>query len=289
MRILFLFPLMIVGACQTAPKPAAPATQTWEEFVRTRPDTFIQSYEQSIAAMRQQFVSQGLAREHGTIRAYVDAYLPAGNYTLQATGANASVLRRLRVDNVANNLILYGYRAIQFDKPTQAKRLVAAAAGVFGGPSTGADLAVFAPTVVVADLDRLDDATDGSSAAIYRSIEPLKNAPAKGVQIRISLRGPTAPSPYPPPPAPGEEDFRWLGRVVLFLSPPRSIGGMRQGSGRYAKITQPMRVEGERLTPGYHSDIPETTLTKLRAAIRDQVCAPGFVPVGEAGGTSLAC
>ena len=55
-----------------------------------------------------------------------------------------------------------------------------------------------------------------------------------------------------------------------------------------ARFTQPMRLGGEQLTPGYHSDVPEITLTRLRAVIRLQVCAPGYVAVGTKG-ISLPC
>lgn len=289
MRLTMLVPIIILTACQTAPKPAAPASQSWEEFKRDRPDTFIASYNQVLEADKQRLIQLGLEKDLKAIRAAVDFHLPPGNYTLQATGANAAILRRLRVENVTNNLVTYGYRVAHFGDTAEAKRLVRAAAGVFGGPSSDVDLAIFAPTVLVADLERVEDAADGSGTLIYRVIEPLKNAPAKGAEFRLALRGPRPPSPYPPPPQPGEGELQLPGRVVLFLSPPRYAG---TGSGprqRYARITQPMRVDGEKLTPGYHSDIPETTLTKLKAAIREQVCAPGFVPVGAVGGISQSC
>ena len=150
------------------------------------------------------------------------------------------------------------------------------------------ELATFAPTVVIADLFLANDAADGSSTLIYRVVEPIKNAPAKGATIRLTLRTATPPSPFPPPPQPGEGELRLPRRVALFLSPPRAIGGLRGTGDAYAQFTAPMRLNGEQLAPGFHSDIPEITLTRLRAVVREQVCAKGFVAVG-AGGTSLRC
>ena len=292
-------PLFVLAGCQAepksaTPKSAAPRMQTWEQHIRTRPDTFIQSYRQSLAQNREQLAQQGLATDHAAITAYVDAYLPARTHTLQSTGATAAEQRRLQVESLTNDLVNHGYRRDHFADAAQARRLVRAAAGVYGPSADGAsandDLATFAPTVVIADLDRVDDAADGSSALVYRVVEPIKNAPPSERFIRFTLRGPQAPSPFPPPPQPGEGELRLPGRVALFLSPPRVVGGLSEARGdAYSRITQPMRLEGDRLTPGYHSDIPETTLTRLKAAIRAQVCAPGFVAAGAAGGVSQAC
>ena len=289
MRIVMLLLLAMLPACQTSPKPVEPTMQMLQRPVRTRPDTFIQSYSQALANDRDQLVAQGLAADHATVRAYVDAYLPAGQYTLQSTGATVAVLRRLRVDSVTNNLIAHGYRRNHLADAAQAKRLVRAAAGVFGASLTDGDLATFAPTVAIADLDRVDETADRSTALIYRVVEPIKNAPPKGSEIRVTLRGPQAPSPYPPPPQPGEGEMRMAGRVVLFLAPPRMRGLVQNSGDSYSRVTQPMRLDGEKLTAGYHSDAPEITLTRLRAVVREQVCAPRFKPVGKPGGTSLSC
>jgi hypothetical protein len=288
MRNLLLVLTTLVSACNTAPKPQAPEMQSWEQHIRSRPDTFMQSYQAQLAENRQQLIQQGLVADHAAVRAYVDAYLPAGHYTLQSKGATAAVQRQARVDSLTNNLVNYGYRSAQFADPAQARLLVRAAAGVFG-PTAEVDLATFAPTVVLADFERADDAADGSSAVIFRVIEPIKNAPATGSQIRLTLQGPQKPSLFPPPPQPGEGELRLPGRVLLLLSPPRLVGGLGAARGdAYSRVTQPMRADGDRLTPGYHSDIPETTLTEVRAAVRRQVCAAGYVPVGVKG-TSLAC
>ncbi|MEO7814760.1 MAG: hypothetical protein ABIR87_04870 [Sphingomicrobium sp.] len=145
---------------------------------------------------------------------------------------------------------------------------------------------MLAPTVALADLIRVDEPADGSVALVYRVAEPLKNAPAKDRLIRLTFRAPQPPSPFPPP-QPGEGELRLPGRVVLFLSP-RDAGDIDGANEFLSRITQPMRLDGELLTPGYHSDAPEITLTRLKAAIREQVCAPGFVAAGTKG-TSLPC
>lgn len=288
MRILLLISIVMVAACQTKPKPIAPKLETSEEHIRTRPDTSIQSYGQSIAKTRDELAGKALGADLAAIKAAVDAYLAVGNDRLPATGANAAVMRGLRVDSMTNYLVTNGYRQVQFADAGQARRLVRAIAGVLGAPAGEGDIAILAPTVVLADLVRIDEPADGSSTLVYRVVEPLKNAPDKDSLIRLTIRAPQAPSPFPPPPQPGEGELRLPGHAVLFLSPPRAASGMLGAGDLYARITQPMRLDGERLTPGYHSDAPEITLTRLRAVIREQVCAPGFIAAG-AKGISLSC
>ncbi len=288
MRTMLPIAMIMLAACHTVPKPNAPKLAAREQPVRTRPDTFVQSYRESIARTRDALAAKDLEADLAAIRAAVDAHLTGGNYTLQATGANAAVLRRLRVDSMTNSLVTYGYRRVHIADAGQARRLVRATAGVFGSPSNEGDIAAVAPTVVLAHLVRVDEPADGSATLVYRVVEPLKNASGKDSLIRLTIRAPHAPSPFPPPPQPGEGELRLPGRAVLFLSPPRGVGEMLGANDQYARITQPMRLDGDLLTPGYHSDAPEITLTRLRAVIREQVCAPGFVAAG-AKGISLPC
>ena len=128
MRISMLLPLFVLASCQTAPKSAAPATQSWAEFKRNHPDTFIASTNQALDADRQRLTQNGLEKDLKAIRAAIDLYLPPGNYTLQATGANAAILRRQRVDSLANWLVDLGYGASAVADPGQAKALVDLAA-----------------------------------------------------------------------------------------------------------------------------------------------------------------
>jgi hypothetical protein len=51
----------------------------------------------------------------------------------------------------------------------------------------------------------------------------------------------------------------------------------------------PLRLDGQTVQPSYHSGLPETTLARLREALRGQVCAPGYVPVGTVRGQSIRC
>jgi hypothetical protein len=75
--------------------------------------------------------------------------------------------------------------------------------------------------------------------------------------------------------------------MVMFLSPVPDDSS--PGSRNLRRFTQPMRIDGEKLIPGYHADVPESTLRRLREAVRQQVCAPSFVPVAGGGGHSLPC
>lgn len=295
MRDLTLFCLAALGtACAPtpAPQPPAPRQQTWEEFTRNRPDTFIQSYGASIAAEAAGLRAAGLSDDLAFVRAQVDAHLPPGNYTLQATGANAAILRRLRVDSTANRLVRGGYRIRHLASSQQARSLVAAAADLGGGVDS---LVQFAPIVLVAELDRTDKRPDGSADLVYRVSEAIKSASPVGSEIRLKLHGPMPPvhpkpgdpPPPPPPPNPAMSELSGAKRVVFFLQPAETLVPPRKGDypRQPAAVFGPMPVDGERVLPGYHSATQETTLAAVRAAARTQLCSPGFVPV--AVGASL--
>jgi hypothetical protein len=188
-------------------------------------------------------------------------------------------------------MVEIGYRARHLVDPSQAANLVRAAASVLGGPDFETALAIIAPTVVLADLVRVDDKPDDSADLVYRIVEPLKNAPKQGTEIRLGLRGPQ-PNAFPPPPQPGEGEMRTQERVVLYLSAAhlRLLAEVPNPphTGPYTRLSTPP-VEGERVHPGYHSPAPETTLTRLRGAVRVQVCAPAYLPVGSIGAAPHSC
>lgn len=265
-----------VVAAQAQGRIAPPAGRTADSWI----SHYVEGKRQETATL----FAAGLGADWTVVRRQVERYLPPQSYPGNQAGGQA-VLRAAHVRSTANFLVSGGYRARHMKHPAQARRLARAAARM---GSSDSDLATVAATVVIADLFLANDAADGSSALIYRVVEPIKNAPAKGAMIRLTLRAATPPSPFPPPPQPGEGELRLPGRVALFLSPPRAIGGLRGTGDAYVSITAPMRLNSSKLTPGYHSDIPEITLTRLRAVVREQVCAPGFVAVGAAG-TSLRC
>ena len=296
MRILLLFSMMLTGACQTAPKPAAPATQTWEEFVRDHPDTFVATREADLAAQRWQLEQAGLAADYLAIRTQVDTHFPPRNYTLHATGAAAAIIRRQEVDSTTVFLVRTGYRARHLDHQAQARTIVRAAASGWGDADA---LALVSPVVLVADLDRIDRRADNSADLVYRITERIKSAPPLGSEIRLSLNGPMqigtpppgVPQPPPPPPNPGMSELSGHKRVVLFLRVPETI--IRPAVVPVLKqettLFGPMPVDGERVRPGYHSTTQETTLTALRAAVRAQLCSPGYVPLVNTGGPSERC
>ncbi|MEO7814761.1 MAG: hypothetical protein ABIR87_04875 [Sphingomicrobium sp.] len=89
MRLMLPIAMTMLAACQTVPKPAAPRLVTREQQVHARPDTFVQSYRESIARTRDMLVARNLEADIVAIRAAVDVNLTGGDYTLQATGANA--------------------------------------------------------------------------------------------------------------------------------------------------------------------------------------------------------
>lgn len=296
MRIPILISMMMLGACQTAPKPVAPATQTWAEFIRDHPDTFIASRDAYLAAQRQQLEQAGLAADYIAVRAQVDAHLPPGNYTMQATGATAAILRRQRIDSTTDFLVRTGYRARHLDHQAQARTIVRAAASGWGDADA---LALVSPVVLVADLDRIDRRVDNSADLVYRITERIKSAPPLGSEIRLSLNGPMqigtpppgVPQPPPPPPNPGMSELSGHKRVVLFLRLPETIirPAVVPVLKQEATLFGPMPVDGERVRPGYHSTTQETTLTAFRAAVRAQLCSPGYVPLVNAGDPALRC
>ncbi|MEO6580641.1 MAG: hypothetical protein ABIN83_05770 [Sphingomicrobium sp.] len=225
----------------------------------------------------------GLAEDFRAVRAHVDADLPPGNEASVTSGAYLAVLRQARVSSTTNSLVRFGYRAKHFADRGQASRLVRAAAALEGS-GTAADAAVSAPTVALADLIRVEDMPDGSVYPVYRVVEPLKQAPPAGTEIRLLLHGARPPlAPYP-----NEEDTRTNKHVILLLKPPGSVIGAQGDPAAvlYSRIGQPMVVEGETVI---HNDLPEVTLTKLRATIREQICSPGYVPVGTPRLLSLRC
>jgi hypothetical protein len=287
MRKIVLIPLLASACAQTPPpQPQSQRQQTWEEFIRERPDTFIQSYRASIDAEAARLRAAGLGRNLDFIRAQVDAQLPPGNYTLQATGATAAILRRLRVDENANLLVRAGYRIRHLAAPQQARSLVSAAADRFGDADA---LVLFAPIVLVADLDRTDKKPDGSADLVYRVTEAIKSAPPVGSEFRLFLSGPMPainskpgdPPPPPPIPNPAMQELGGYKRAVFFFQPPNKVEPRPNSiAGEPVTLFGPMPIgDGDRVLPGYHSGTQPTTLAAIRAAARAQLCSPGYVPV----------
>lgn len=288
---------LLAAACAQTPPPQPPVRrqQTWEEFVRERPDTFIQTYRASIDADAARLRAAGLAEDLAYVRAQVDAHLPPGTYTIQSTGATAAVLRQTRVDESANRLVRTGYRKRHFASPQQARSLVSAAADRFGDADA---LVLFAPIVLVADLDRIDKRPDGSADLVYRISEAIKSAPPLGSEIRLSLNGPmpavnTKPGdPPPPPPIPNFANAELSGskRAIFFLQPSETIVNRANPlPGQPATLFAPMPTDGNRVLPGYHSGTQETTLEAIRATARAQLCSPGYVPVARGANLPHSC
>ena len=297
----FVLPLLFAlaaSACahQAPPVPEPPRQQTWEEFIRERPDTFIQTYRASIDAETARLRAAGLGEDLAYIRAQVDAHLPPGNYTLQATGASAAVLRQLRVDDTANRLVRAGYRVRHLASPQQARSLMSAAADRFGDVDA---LVLFAPIVLVADLDRIDQKPDRSADLVYRVTEAIKSAPALGSELRLLLNGPMPPinqkpgDPPPPPPIPNPpmQELGGYKRAVFFLQPQDSVTPRPNvPPNQPVTLFSPMPIgDNDRVLPGYHSGTQETTLAAVRAAARAQLCSPGYVPVAAGKSLSLPC
>ena len=68
-----------LAGCTTAqPLQSAPRQQTWEEFKRDHPDTFIAGYRQSLAVEAARLRAAGLGEDLDVVRALVSAYLPPG-------------------------------------------------------------------------------------------------------------------------------------------------------------------------------------------------------------------
>lgn len=277
---------ILLGACAatSTPQPKSVVQQRPEAFAR-RPnnDAFITNYGQVAEADAQPLRAAGLAEELLAVRSYVVADLPPGNEALVASSAKVAILRQARVSSTANFLIRIGYRGKHFANRAQGSKLVRAAAGALVG-GTAADIAIIAPTVAVADLINVEDMPDGAVNLVYRVVEPLKMAPPAGTEIRLLLHGARSPSA----PFPGEDEMRANKRVVLLLQAPETVivPPGDPAAVLYARITRPMSVTGDTL---FHSDVPETTLTKLRAAIREQICSAGYVPAAQHGQSSLRC
>ena len=285
MRILVLFLVMLLSACQTAPKPAPPAMQTWDEYKRSHPDSFIQSYNQQLQGERARLEARGLQKEYESVWAIVDRNLPPGDYTMQATGANASILRVQRVDSTTNLLVNAGYRARHLAAPQQAYSVVRAAASGWGDTDS---LVLVAPIVLIGVLARSDERSDGSGQLVYRVSESIKSAPPIGTEFRLPLRGPMPPfnrgpgdpPPPPPPPNPPMHELSGYKSAVFFFQPstnPKLPGATIDAIG--STLFGPMPVEGERALPGYHSGTPGTTVAAIRATARAQQCSPGYLPV----------
>lgn len=296
MRLSALLPLLLCGACQTASKPDAPATQTWEEFIRTRPSNYIAGRTQQLAHERQLIERQGLAEEYRRMRALVDAYLPPGDYTMQEPGATAAILRQHRVDSTTVSLLEYGYRERHLAARQQAYSLVRAAASGFGDADS---LVLVAPVVLVAELARVEQRPDNSAYLVYRVTEPIKSAPPAGSEFRLMLNPPFPtivpkpgdPPPPPPPPNPPMFELSRHKSAVFFLRSRQSlIRPQTDNVPEHARtLFGPMPISGEQVMPGYHSGTLPTTLAAVRAAARAQLCSPGYVPVVEGDSLPRDC
>lgn len=281
MRTVLLAALaLLVAACAgpaavppgaSAPPPPSPPSA---EPVR-RSDTFIASYSASLAGETAQLRSVGLGPDWDAIRALVEAHLPPQDYPLYATGATPAIMRRLHIDSTTNFIVRIGYRARHLAHPAQAGTIVRAA-NMRSWDDAHA-LVLVSPTVFVADLVRIDRKPDNSADLVYRVREPIKSAPAAGVEYRHPLNGPfptiVAKPGDPPPPPPNPAAWELAGRkAALFFRP---------GPGAIGNFFGPMPVEGEKVLPGYHSTTAESTLDSIRAAARAQLCSPGYVPVTQ--------
>lgn len=296
MRLSALLLVLLCGACQTAPKPEAPKTQTWEEFIRARPSTFIANRTQQLAHERQLIEQRGLAEEYKRIRALVDAHLPPGDYTMQEPGATAAILRQHRVDSTTVSLLEYGYRSRHLAARQQAYSLVRAAASGFGDADS---LVLLSPVVLVAELHRIDRKPDNSAYLVYRVTEPIKSAPPPGSEFRLLLNPPFPtivpkpgdPPPPPPPPNPPMSELGSHKSAVFFLRPRESLLRPRTDEvpDHARTLFGPMPISGEQVMPGYHSGTSPTTLPAIRAAARAQLCSPGYVPVVEGANLAHKC
>ena len=285
MRTLALFPVLLLCACQTGPKHVAPAMQTWEEFKRAHPDTFIQSYNQHLRAERSRLENAALQRDYEAVWAIVDRNLPPANYTMQATGASAAILRMQRVDGTTNLLVNAGYRARHLAAPQQAYSIVRAAASGWGDADS---LVLVSPIVLVAELHRTDNRPDGSAFLVYRVSEAIKSAPSIGTEFRLRLHGPMPavrnkpgdPPPPPPPPNMPLHELSSYKSAVFFFQPsthPKLPGASVGDVG--STLFGPMPIKDGRALTGYHSGTPETTVAAIRATAQAQACSPGYIAV----------
>jgi hypothetical protein len=273
------FALLAAGCAQPSAAPLrapVPTTEPTPVAVR-RADTFVASYSASIAAETAQLRTVGLGPDWDAIRALVEVHLPPQDYPLGATGATHAIMRRLHIDSTTNFIVRIGYRAHHLAHPAQAGTIVRAA-NIRSWDDADA-LVLVSPTVFVADLVRIDRKPDNSADLVYRVREPIKSAPAVGVEFSYPLNGPFPtvvgkpgdPPPPPPPPNPAAWELASRKAVLFFRAGPGAIGN----------FFGPMPIEGDKVLPGYHSTTAETTLAGIRAAARAQLCSPGYVPVAQ--------
>ena len=297
MRVLVPGGLSLLAAACSQPAVAPPGTPdppplaTSERSAQPvrRADSFIASYSASLAGETAQLRAAGLGQDWDAIRVLVEAHLPSQDYPLGATGATPAIMRRLHVDATTNRLVRAGYRIRHLSSPQQARSLVSAAADLFGDADA---LVLFAPIVLVADLDRIETKPDNSTYLVYRVSEAIKSAPPIGSEFRL-MRDPPHPTivpkagdppPPPPPPNPAIWELASSKRAVFFLQPAETLIPPRvtQPTGEPATLFAPMPVgDGERVMPGYHSGTQPTTLSAIRAAARAQLCSPGYSPVAQ--------
>lgn len=293
MRMIVPLSTLILAACQTAGKPAAPTANSWAEHQRDHPDSYIANTEAIIDADRQRLIKLGLERDHRAVRTAVDYHLPPGDYTLRATGATAAILRRQRVDHLTNWLIDLGYGASAVADPGRAKVLVQLAARI-GGDGKG-DAAKLTPTVALAEFVEIvtaapDAAGRRFSTVRYRVIEPLKNAPPAGSLVRM----PGGPTHYPDGTtgmSSGDLEMVRPGRYILYLSQAKMTrtAASPQSVDLYARVFGPLRDTGASFVPVGESSHPEVTLDDLRRAIRDQTCAEDHILVANGASPPQAC
>lgn len=295
-RVYLLFLAGVVGACAHPPAEQAPAQAqplSWDEYTRRYPDTYIATVDHGLAAAKQRLEEAGLASDLAVVRAAVDRYLPPGNYTLRATGSTPAILRRQRVDTIAQWLVETGYRGSAVIHPGRAAELVHRAARVFSDLEKD-DAAWLAPTVVLAefiDVVTLPPRPGGLrfSSLRYRVLEPLKDSPPPGTVIQV----PGGPVRYPDgTQSMSTADLESIraGRYVLFLSQPKLKALTREQMPvtTYARVFGPLRERDGKLVPVGESAMPEVTLDDLRAVVRAQLCAEGHLLIGSEG-NSLHC
>ena len=268
MRSRKTFLALAIAAIAAAPlaarTPPAPVPRT--------SDNWLQQYGASIAGETAGLRAAGLAADWDAIRPLVARYLRAQTYP--SGSDNHAVLRGFHVATTTNFLVRIGYRARHLAHRAQARTLVRAAN--IGSWDDADALVLVSPRLFVADLVRIDRHADNSAELVYRVREPLKSAPPKGSEFRYPLNGPFPTvvarpgAPPPPPPPPNPAAWELAGRqAVLFFRAPTGIGN----------FFGPMPLDGDRVLPGYHSGTRETTLAAVRAAVRAQLCSPGYVPV----------
>lgn len=286
-RILLLFPAILLAACHAGPSSAPAATL---DYTPPRPDTWVKSRLEELDRHSRQLRTPVLVEDWEAIGRRVEEVLPRNDKPF--SGATADQVRQMRVANATNFLIGAGYRAEHIAAAQQAYSLITAAASGWGDADA---LVLLSPIVLVADLARIDRKPDNSAYLVYRVTEPIKSSPPVGTEFRLLLNPPFPTivpkpgDPPPPPPPPNPPMWELAGRksAVFFLQPPgtivRPLGSELPGEPRM--VFGPMPIDGERALPGYHSMTAETTLPAIRATVRAQLCSPGYVPVVR--GTNL--